>query len=291
MQKLLQKIRRENRPKLKKALIDLQLDMPLPEAEKHATEILDAESLRSSCHDCPKNTEKILSCYMPHLTYNKETKEFHQSFMPCPLAARTHEERKYQKDMEENMLLRRRFFSRTFDNFEPSEQSAKILAFCKSWVSDFQPHGKGLYIFGSYGCGKTHLAVACMQALKACYQTRCTFLVVPEFVDSLKSQFGNAQKQQESFDYYAKSPVLVIDDLGEGRTEGGRLSSWVREKLFTLINYRYEAMLPVIVTSAYNPKDLRLLLGEAAVSRLTGMCHFLHICDGDHRRNGFHIIE
>ena len=117
------------------------------------------------------------------------------------------------------------------------------------------------------------------------------FLVVPEFCDLLKSKFGSGEALQKEFDFYAKAPVLVIDDLGEGRRDNGSLSSWAQEKLFTLINYRYENMLTTIVTSTLDPFRLGEVIGLPARSRLGEMCQFMHIKDTDHRMQGFHVIE
>ena len=46
--------------------------------------------------------------------------------------------------------------------------------------------------------------------------------------------------------------MLIIDDLGKERP-----SEWTLEKLFTIINNRYENNLPVIITTNYNRDKLR----------------------------------
>lgn len=290
-QEALKKIRDRQRPLVKAAVAKLGLDMPLDVAEAHSVVLFEAVSQQEACQGCQHAPAKAMTCYHTEVSYDAETRRFASRLVPCPYAAGYRKEYARQQDKEENMLLRRRFSERTFANFTPTEQSKKILDYCESWVAAYKPHTRGLYIYGRVGCGKTHLAVACMQALKECHQESCVFLVVPEFCDLLKSKFGSGEALQKEFDFYAKAPVLVIDDLGEGRRDNGSLSSWAQEKLFTLINYRYENMLTTIVTSTLDPFRLGEVIGLPARSRLGEMCQFMHIKDTDHRMQGFHVIE
>lgn len=288
----LEKIRRRQRPLIKAAIAKLGLEMPLEVAEANSAILLEAVSQQEACQGCQHAPAKAMTCYHTKVRYHADSRRLDRCVVPCPFAAGYKKEYARQQDKEENMLLRRRFSERTFANFTPTEQSRKILDFCQSWVASYRPHTKGLYLYGRVGCGKTHLAVACMQALKECYHESCVFLVVPEFCDLLKSKFGSGEELQKEFNFFAKAPVLVIDDLGEGRKEAnGSLSGWAKEKIFTLINYRYENQLTTIVTSILDPFALGEVIGLPARSRLGEMCQFLHIKDTDHRMLGFHVIE
>ncbi len=102
-----------------------------------------------------------------------------------------------------------------------------------------------LVLAGNNGCGKTHLAVA---IAKRCLEDGHTvlFAVVPDLLDQLRSAF--APMAEETFDEeFAKMrevEVLILDDLGSEQSTG-----WAIEKLFQLLNYRYNARLATVFTT------------------------------------------
>ena len=80
--------------------------------------------------------------------------------------------------------------------------------------------------------------------------------------------------------------LLIIDDLGKEKP-----SEWGLEKLFTIINSRYENNLPAIITTNYNQNTLieRISLNgevetvKSIISRLYEMCYLAQINDVDYR--------
>jgi len=63
-------------------------------------------------------------------------------------------------------------------------------------------------------------------------------------------------------------PLLILDDLG-----AHNYTDWTRNKLFSIINYRLNYMLPTIITTNINLEDLEHFLGERTTSRIIHMCH------------------
>ncbi len=102
-----------------------------------------------------------------------------------------------------------------------------------------------LVLSGGYGCGKTHLAAAIANA-RATMGHPALFVVVPDLLDHLRATFSpNSQVRfDKRFEEVRTAPLLVLDDLG---TESA--SPWAREKLFQLLNHRYVARLPTIITT------------------------------------------
>lgn len=259
--------------------------------KKYTLSIVSAYSDLPSCKSCDRDYRKVTSCFRPNVIYDEATKDLRIEFTPCPYAADAKKRHRYGHELEE-MLLSSRFRSRSFGNFVPSAQSQKLVAFLQEWVASYHDKCRGFYIFGGIGAGKTHLAVAAMLSVYKIYHAGCMYMVVPKFLDELKASFHDGDRMSKRFELYSKAPVLLIDDLGAGRKEsGGSLSSWAKEKLFTLINERYENELTTLVTSVYNPRDISSVIGDATVSRLVEMCYFLHIKDGDHRFSKFKVIE
>lgn len=97
-----------------------------------------------------------------------------------------------------------------------------------------------------YGNGKTHLAAAVANAV-ASSGDPVLFIVVPDLLDHLRATFNpsSGMRLDKRFDEVKRAPLLVLDDLG---TESA--TAWAREKLYQLFNYRYNARLPTIITTA-----------------------------------------
>jgi DNA replication protein DnaC len=98
---------------------------------------------------------------------------------------------------------------------------------------------------GVNGCGKTHLAAAIVNYRYTVKQP-ALFVVVPDFLDHLRSTFSPESKisYDQVFEEVKTIPVLVLDDFGEQTT-----TPWAQEKLYQVINYRYNARLPTVITT------------------------------------------
>jgi len=109
-----------------------------------------------------------------------------------------------------------------------------------------------LVFLGVSGCGKTHLAAA---IANRCAQRGypVLFVVVPDLLDHLRAAFSPDSKvsYDQRFEEVRTSPLLILDDLG---TESA--TPWAREKLYQIINYRYAARLPTVITTALSTGEL-----------------------------------
>ncbi|NLF00125.1 MAG: ATP-binding protein, partial [Anaerolineales bacterium] len=109
-----------------------------------------------------------------------------------------------------------------------------------------------LVLTGNYGCGKTHLAAA-IANLRVSRGQPALFIVVPDLLDHLRATF-NPQSTvtfYQQFEEVRRAPLLVLDDLG---TESA--TPWAREKLYQIFDYRYNARLPTVITTASRIEDL-----------------------------------
>jgi DNA replication protein DnaC len=125
--------------------------------------------------------------------------------------------------------------------------------------------GRGLWLAGSVGTGKTALAMIVSKAAidagrsVAIYSCPRLLSLIRESIDG--GGVLNFLDQLTAVD------LLHIDDLGaEHRTE------WVLEQLYTIINTRYEDERSTLVTSNLMPEELQDQIGDRIVSRLEGMC-------------------
>ena len=90
-------------------------------------------------------------------------------------------------------------------------------------------------------------------------------MVVPEFLDHLRSTFSPDSKvsYDEVFESVKTAPLLVLDDFGEQST-----TPWAREKLYQMLNYRYNSRLPTVATTRYSFDELLGEVDPAISSRL-----------------------
>ncbi|MFC1949192.1 ATP-binding protein [Chloroflexota bacterium] len=146
----------------------------------------------------------------------------------------------------------------TFDSFDwkrvnlPLEQRDNLRTVFNE-AQEFAKSPEGWLVFqGDNGCGKTHLAAAIVNYR---YQNNqpALFVVVPDFLDHLRSSFSPESKV--SYDRYFESvknaPLLVLDDFGKQTT-----TPWAQEKLYQVINYRYNAQLPTVITTNCSADEL-----------------------------------
>ncbi len=143
----------------------------------------------------------------------------------------------------------------------------------KYLVEGAMREGRGLYIHGGVGSGKTYTASALARALV--YEGESVVMTTSiDLLDEVKSSYGESFSSQGT-SRFRKCGVLIVDDLGK---EGA--SSWVLTTLFQIINGRYESLLPTIVTSQYTLEGLERRMsrgGEtetarAIVSRIRETC-------------------
>lgn len=153
--------------------------------------------------------------------------------------------------------------SKTFGSFEdrmseglPSDELKSLQKTLRAAHSYAEKPKGWLVLMGGYGSGKTHLAAA-IANYRAGLGDPPLFVMVPDLLDHLRATFSPNSNTtfDRRFDEIRTTPLLVLDDLG---TQS--MTPWVREKLYQLFNYRYNAELPTVITTAdsMNEMDARI---------------------------------
>lgn len=145
----------------------------------------------------------------------------------------------------------------TFDSFvvraDGSLEVRMSLQDALTTAREFAADPKGWLLFtGHYGCGKTHLAAAIANH-RVEHNRPALFVVVPDLLDYLRSAYApdSTITYDERFEQVRSIELLILDDLGTQNT-----TPWAAEKLYQLLNYRYNAELPTVITTNQNLSDM-----------------------------------
>ncbi|MCI3919980.1 ATP-binding protein [Paenibacillus sp. TRM 82003] len=119
----------------------------------------------------------------------------------------------------------------------------------KTREEGLQPNG--LYLMGDFGTGKTFLASYLLYELAKSGHTG-VIVYMPDFVEELKSMFGDAQKLKDTVDLLKDTDLLVFDDMG-----AEHLNAWTRDHVLgTILNYRMNRK-PTFYTSNHDLDGLQ----------------------------------
>jgi len=138
----------------------------------------------------------------------------------------------------------------------------------------------GFYLHGSAGTGKTHaVAAVLMDAVGSdAIAGGVAWANVPRLIEDIRRGFDTAHKPVfRGLDVF--DGLLLLDDLGAEKP-----SDWVRERLYCIINNRYENRLPTGVTSNLGIDQLAGQVGSRVASRLCEMCEVIELMGVDRRK-------
>lgn len=166
----------------------------------------------------------------------------------------------------------------TFAKSDHTDQKNENIA--RRYVANFdamRSQGTGLLLCGPVGTGKSFLAAAIANELIS-QGTPCLMTNFSRIISRISEKFGGDQKYLDNLNRF---DLLIIDDLGAERD-----SEYMWEKVMAVIDARYRAGLPLIVTTNLNPKDLydpSDIRRQRVFSRLKEMCIFLEVNGADRR--------
>jgi DNA replication protein DnaC len=137
---------------------------------------------------------------------------------------------------------------------------------------------KWLVLLGIHGAGKTHLAAAMAnERLQRGLPT--LFIVTPDLLDALRASFGaeGSGAYDKVFYEVRAAPFLILDDFGAQSA-----TPWAKEKLYQVLNYRYNAQLPTVITTNQTLEEI----DPALQSRMSDQeyCGVLAVIAPDYRK-------
>lgn len=138
---------------------------------------------------------------------------------------------------------------------------------------------RGIYLHGSVGTGKTHTLYALAKQLK-----EENFKVMvhnsTEFIYNIKREFDLQPIDREHIleRTLEFKGVLFIDDIG-----AEKMTDWVLETFYLIINKRYEERLPTVFTSNCTIAELAERIGDRSASRIVESCEIVELSGQDRR--------
>lgn len=182
-----------------------------------------------------------------------------------PVSCRCRAERRYQeeqmlqqdKDMRAIEALKRqslmdeRLRDVSFDSFRKTNDNAYNLKLCLRYANHFDEmlaKNQGLLFYGGVGTGKTFAAACIANHLL----NQRIPVIMTSFVKLLESMQGFSEDDSALIARLNRAKLLIIDDLGAERS-----TDYALEKVYDIVDSRYRAKLPIILTTNLSMTELK----------------------------------
>ncbi len=261
-------------------------------------EVKEGDELETTCEDC----EKAFTFTVGHCCRSRG-KISYLTPTRCPPCSEEHERKREEAERQERLYQRfrsiethheyhsdfgQRLSRASFVAFEEGPHNAEALAVAKKWLAIDTPFpgeincGRlysaynapikdrpSLIIVGAIGSGKSYLAACLYRELKAKERESALWLNAASLIAQVRHGFSDKEAGSLAGDKIKVAgwaPVLFLDDLG--KVHPGKDVSWIEEQFYALIDARYRAALPTVVTTEWKAEALTKRVGESVVSRL-----------------------
>lgn len=147
-------------------------------------------------------------------------------------------------------------------------------------IEDMKKHRRGLYVHGPVGSGKTHTLYALARGAEEKLRVPVQFYNTTDLMRRIRDDFGRGAYDKEHVleRILSSKGVLILDDVG-----AERLTDWVLEQFYLIVNHRYEENLPTLYSSNMTIPQLAEILGDRITSRIVETCDIVAL-DGEDRR-------
>lgn len=142
---------------------------------------------------------------------------------------------------------------------------------------------RGMYIHGDVGTGKTHMAYAMkMHWDKNMGARPAMFWNMTSLLHEIRADYDRPAYDRLHIEEVILNSrqLLFLDDVG-----AEKVTDWVGEMIYMIINHRYVERIPVIFTSNLPIGDLADRIGDRTASRIVEMCEIVELEGGDKRIN------
>lgn len=168
--------------------------------------------------------------------------------------------------------------NRTFENDDM--KNPKLTRIMQRYVEKFgelKKQGKGLILYGRCGTGKTYASCEVANALI----DKGVSVLVTNFSRLTNEIQGTYDGKQKYIDRLNDFELLVIDDLGAERK-----SEYMQEMIYSIIDSRYRAGLPFIITTNMTMNELKnptIISNSRIYDRILERCYPIEV-NGENKR-------
>lgn len=214
-------------------------------AMKYTTSLQETVKELQNCHQC----HGLIYCQNRlegHVLYPKCSE--HQiifSYVPCKYE-------KERREKEKNRMTRDKELSlASMAQIDSSDKKRlPVLKWLINFCENYDPNNnnKGLYLHGTFGCGKTYLISAAFNELSK-KRISTEIVYYPELLRDLKSDFDTFA---DRIDYLENVDLLLIDDIG-----AEKVTEWSRDEILgTILQHRMNNYKTTFFTSNLNIEQL-----------------------------------
>jgi DNA replication protein DnaC len=178
-------------------------------------------------------------------------------------------------------VIPRRYRDVSFERPPITEIDAGIVRAVRDYTDRIDEHlaaGRGLWLMGPPGTGKTTLAMLVSKAASAAGHSVAIYSL-PRLLNEIRDTHRAERSHVQLLDRLVADDLLHVDDVGAQRT-----TDWVLEELYSIVNARYEEQRAMLITTNIMDRDeLCEQITPRTVSRLTEMCDELPVLGHDRR--------
>jgi len=186
----------------------------------------------------------------------------------------------------------KRFRGVGFDRKPIVDMDGALTRQIRGFVRDINANldkGRGLWLFGDVGTGKTSLAMLISKSALEAGRSVAIYSM-PRLLADIRATFDDRSDRSysELFDRLTSVDLLHIDDLGAEKS-----SDWVLEQVYAIINERWQEERSIVVTTNLDDEALKAQIGFRTISRLEDMCgeNVIPIFGNDRRQTGWRRAE
>lgn len=235
---------------------DLVCHLSLAENElmKYTSKLQECSVEHGHCKKCKSLAECKNNVVGFALTPYVDGPKLSFSYDICKYNQKIREKNKYQENALYFDVPKEIKEAKMSEIFQTDKKRTEIIAWLDAFIDGFKKtkNGKGLYLNGNFGSGKTYLIAALFNEL-AKSNIKVAIIYWPEFLRSLKASFNDSNNDfDDKYTYIKKVPLLLIDDIG-----AENLSAWARDEILgPILQYRMQEGLSTFFTSNLNLEEL-----------------------------------
>ena len=141
---------------------------------------------------------------------------------------------------------------------------------------------KSMFITGTVGTGKTVLMAGIAKEVLKDEERIVRWICYPDFIMELQNGFNKEKGEDTPYDIAGETAsypgTLCIDDMGVEK-----MTAFVQQMTYYIINYREQEMLHTLITSYFNLQQIEEQIDERVSSRIGGMCKIIRLTGKDRR--------